>query len=317
MNSFFLFINAYLPNAVVQHISVAQYPSVEITLPKYLNWSTCSTCWPSILILTLWFPWREIQMIFVFLVLIFILYSFDASLILSISMEIGTVFVHTGISDVCVQKTYSDFSSTARHRCPSCYRHRSAANTGLPSGALATRSTISTQNTASRSRLAAQTLMCWSFSVEGWTATVQRRSCYWLWLPMSYRPVPGSTVPTVIRPSSLKTASTVTWSKLTHSRTYMLSSGVTILLIWTRFDLTPGFNLGWKNRDRRCKFPLKVQPGSLILSLNRRNLLLQNPVPALEISQIKPCSRSYSVLGRDPKREPPFCRPFSRWNWVS
>jgi len=44
---------------------------------KVVSLLTCSTCLPSILILTLRFPWREIRMIFVALVLIFIWYSFD------------------------------------------------------------------------------------------------------------------------------------------------------------------------------------------------------------------------------------------------
>jgi len=50
---------------------------------KIVSLLTCSTCLPSILILTLWFPWREIHMIFVALVLIFIWYSFDTVLIMS------------------------------------------------------------------------------------------------------------------------------------------------------------------------------------------------------------------------------------------
>ena len=66
--SFFLFINACLPSAVLCRTSVPQYPSAEITLPKYLNWSTYSTCWPSILILTFWFPWREIHDLCLFMV---------------------------------------------------------------------------------------------------------------------------------------------------------------------------------------------------------------------------------------------------------
>jgi len=77
MNSLFLFINTCLSNVILHRISVQQYPSAEKTLPKYLNWSTYSTCWPSILTLTLWYPWWEIEVIFVFIVLIFILYSFD------------------------------------------------------------------------------------------------------------------------------------------------------------------------------------------------------------------------------------------------
>jgi len=47
-----------------------------------------------------------------------------------------------------------------------------------------------------------------------------------------------------------------------------------------------GFNPCWKNRDPDCKFPSKVQPASSFGG--RLNLLLQNPTPAAEISQIEP-----------------------------
>ena len=39
VNSFFLFINACLHNAVLWHISVPHVPAAEITLLKYLDWS--------------------------------------------------------------------------------------------------------------------------------------------------------------------------------------------------------------------------------------------------------------------------------------
>jgi len=55
-----------------------------------------------------------------------------------------------------------------------------------------------------------------------------------------------------------------------------------------RFDLVPGFNPMFKNRDYGSKFPPKVQLGSLVLNVNRLKLLPQNPTPGTRNSQTEP-----------------------------
>jgi len=64
------------------------------------------------------------------------------------------------------------------------------------------------------------------------------------------------------------------------------------------FHLTPGFKPDYKNRVPACKFPPKVQPGSLILNLNRFNLLRRNSAAAPEISQIEPRTLLNPALSR-------------------
>jgi len=82
---FFFSMKAFFAIAILHLTSFSQYPSSEMTDPRYLKWFTCSTCCPSIRILTFRPPCRAMHITFVFFTLIFIPYFWGTLLILSIS----------------------------------------------------------------------------------------------------------------------------------------------------------------------------------------------------------------------------------------
>jgi len=85
VSNFFFSMEAFFAIAILHLTSFSQYPSSEMTDPRYLKWFTCSTFCPSIRILTFQPPYLEMHITFVFFALIFIPYFWITLLILSIS----------------------------------------------------------------------------------------------------------------------------------------------------------------------------------------------------------------------------------------
>jgi len=73
-------------------ISFSQYQSLEIILPRYLNYVTCSTRCPSTRIFNSWFPVCDIHITLVFVTLIFIPYFFVMGTLFKLSIRFCSSF---------------------------------------------------------------------------------------------------------------------------------------------------------------------------------------------------------------------------------